>query len=293
MKCKLHQIMIATTPILFFIAPTVFAGSFYLKPPDSIYASMASLMAVVSMIMCGCFGVAATYAFQAVLDEHYILLTIPLRCNFQLHWIDYVGTKKSALVKEKTEWSLLPTWFKILYFAGAMMMTLAGYLFYFFTCFANYDLSKMSVEDCSAETVAKYPHLVGKSKNGSCVREIDRMVQGVYIKRPIGLMALGVFFGSWFVYWLSGKYLKSMANEDIMALEARIDEEKTKWLEEQEATIAEGEKKLMAEKPADYDEYLTKQMSAAEYKAQEEERAKKAAARKAARAGVKKGEAVV
>ena len=115
LRCSLFQIMLGTTPILFFIAPTVFAGAFYLKPPDSIYASLASLMFVLSAIMCGCFGVAATYAFQGVLDEHYLLLTIPLRQNLPLHWIDYVNAKKATLVKEKTEWSMLPAGFRIYY----------------------------------------------------------------------------------------------------------------------------------------------------------------------------------
>ena len=307
-------------------------------------------------------------------------------------------------------------------------MTVAGYLFYFFQCFALYELPKMSLctyttdpenfKPCNdlEDRKIPYPNVAGltmpnpeklltdaqnclTTKAVDCyvapytvnpaaadvsgctthlaealspdgtrpasahaadcfitqgdpiIREVDKMTEGRYIKDS-GVVALAAFFGSWFMYWLGGKYLTSCASKEIGELEATIEDEKAKFREEQEAIIDVGEQKLMKEKPADYQvgppfcssgsrlnfgiavafgsfssafvavsrptarhgcqrerergtanttdhdhcrtqEYLTKQMSKADYEAQEAEKRKKRQAKAAAKGGAKKGEAIV
>ena len=233
LKCNLLQMMIGSLPVVIFIAPFVLTGAFFLRT-EPIYTSAGTFLFLISMIVCTVFGVCAGYAVQEYLDAHPIYLTIPLRKNRELDWIEYCEQRRTQIYNEMCKWKTLPGYLKFWMILGLLLMNFSGIVFAWYgdSCFGAFDLQTPS-------------HELGDE---------------ITIITTLGKITVGIFGFSCLIFYAYRKELKRLSKPSIDELNARLDDPKSgeyeKWEAEVELKISKMEQEMREEDPEDYMKYL-------------------------------------
>jgi len=143
----LWEMLVGTLPIIFFVAPCVMTGSFYLRREESdVWLRASSLMLSATVIVCIILWIGAVWAVQQVLDRRYEELNCPRLADLQLAWLDWRQAQIQASCRAK--WSETPTFIVVLLILGALWLICVGHLYYWLPgwCFGSFAVTD-DIED--------------------------------------------------------------------------------------------------------------------------------------------------
>jgi len=107
LRLSLAEMELATLPVIFFVAPCVLSGAFYIKRADGpIWEASGNLMLQITVVAAVLMQLVAAWAIQDVLDHQTFAVTKPLERNMDLDWLDY---RRNQLAKaSKSEYKQVP-----------------------------------------------------------------------------------------------------------------------------------------------------------------------------------------
>jgi len=143
----LWEMLVGTLPIIFFVAPCVMTGSFYLKREESdFWLRASSMMLSATVIVCAILWVGAVWAVQQVLDRRYDELNCPRLADVQLAWLDW--KQDQIKLACQTRWKDIPTLVVVAIMTGAVWLVFVGHLFYWLPswCFGSFAVTD-DIED--------------------------------------------------------------------------------------------------------------------------------------------------
>lgn len=223
LRVPLHQAILGTTPIIFFVFPCVCTGSFYVQEGD-IWRTMASLMLTVSTAVSMVLLVAATFAIQEKMDRYSAHLNRPLRHHVDLDWMDFVSQRCSEVAKAQLVWTDLSGSVRNWLRASSLAMLAGCHIFYWFDA------------ACFGEFTVQTP-----------ISKLKFSGEDSFIIMPLGHLGLTLFFGSCFSLFFFGKYSKKRAKIPVANLKKSLDAQESEWKEKRLKEADEAEEELQKE----------------------------------------------
>lgn len=222
LKLPLIQMLIGTIPIIFFIAPCVMTGSFYLKQDESeLWSRSGTMMMTLTMVVSAILWALAGWAIQDQFDNNFEYITRPMEKYLQLDWLDY---REEELQKCcKIAFHDVPTAIQIIYVSLALVSILVGQVFYWrpSACFGDFAVTD-DVRDLQwgpdDDGLLKLPGFIGCVVGCVCL---------------LGLQV----FGRW-------KRMRTQAARRSKATELAAVEER--WKKERREAVREAERKASA-----------------------------------------------
>eukprot|EP00747_Dinoflagellata_sp_TGD_P066637 gnl/TRDRNA2_/TRDRNA2_154900_c0_seq1.p1 gnl/TRDRNA2_/TRDRNA2_154900_c0~~gnl/TRDRNA2_/TRDRNA2_154900_c0_seq1.p1 ORF type:complete len:381 (-),score=49.69 gnl/TRDRNA2_/TRDRNA2_154900_c0_seq1:52-1194(-) len=143
MKLSLIQCLIGTLPVIFFLVPCAFTGSFYLKASEGgIWESAASLMILSTSLVCSILWVVCAWSIQENLDSNPDeIFTRPLVENVDLDWLDYRDEEIARILN--ITWNDVPRCVGSVYVLGSVVFALVCQFFWWQAelCFGSYEVN--------------------------------------------------------------------------------------------------------------------------------------------------------
>jgi hypothetical protein len=213
---------IGTLPIIFYIAPFSYSGSFLLRRNEAeIWKNASNLMLYITVLMTLVYWAACAWVIQHTFTEQHDAITRRLKKNIDLDWLDH----KKELIDEKTKVTLgeAPPLIRCAYIGGAVMMIVTFYAFWlcYYSMFATFKMTENNPDD------------------------INWFDGNDGLIKPLALVVFGaLFFGfgglAVFNMWAKSKTREAriQATRDADAMEASWKEREQKEREQIEATAA-------------------------------------------------------
>jgi len=135
----LLEMELVTLPVIFFLAPCVLSGAFFLKRGEGpMWESMANLMLQVTVVAALVLQLIAAWAIQEVLDKKNRDVTIPLEQTVELDWLDHAAEK----VKEAsyTPYNRLNILARVCLFWGMLIQVMVAHVLFWqgSACFGQF-----------------------------------------------------------------------------------------------------------------------------------------------------------
>mmetsp|Transcript_32018 Transcript_32018/g.63430 ORF Transcript_32018/g.63430 Transcript_32018/m.63430 type:complete len:871 (+) Transcript_32018:215-2827(+) len=194
MRLDLMPCLLATSPVIFLIIPTVLSGTFIylgalpltedgLEPYTWAKTASTLCVAVSALVQGGAMLLAAYYIERAVQERKEELQRVGY--DDEVSAADLITEEKNRIYFEVLDWHRLPLWVKIDLITSLLNMVMSCYIIQIFghTCFVEYELTYTISE-----------HLGGNALN---------------LVRKTGWLALGMFFFSCTTLYIFKLYAKN------------------------------------------------------------------------------------
>lgn len=217
LRVPLHQAILGTFPIIFFVIPCVCTGAFFTQQGD-IWVTASSLMLTASTGVGLVLYALATFAIQGKMEKYHEHLHRPLVHHIELDWLDHVGAECAKLARENLVWERFPGAVRLWHRTSALMMLLSTHIFYWFdaSCFGDFTIQ-------------------------TPISELD----ADYVKAPMGVAGLILFFTSCFSLYLFKKYCSRSVSKPIKELQSTLAiHHEQKWKEKRKAEAIQADKEL-------------------------------------------------
>lgn len=220
LRVPLHQAIIGTFPIIFFVVPCVLTGAFYVKSEEGdVFRSLATLMLTISTGVSVVLLAAATFAIQSKMDRYYDHLHRPLIKHVELDWLDHVSHECSLVATAQLSWKDFPGWVRTWHRVGAGMMLVGCHIFYWFdaACFGEFTI-QTPISELSPD----------------------------FIKYPMGHSGLICFFWSCLSLYFFKKYCRSRSSGPVNQLKVELAQQEESWKHDRQRWAIEADEELQA-----------------------------------------------
>jgi len=164
LRLPVSKMLFGTIPIIFFVAPCVMTGSFYLKQDESeMWSRSGTLMMTLTMVVNMILWALAGWAIQEQFDKNHEKITRPMETYLELDWRDYKEAELATAKVIKFEDVPWPLRYSYVYFMVVVIMVCQFFYWTPTTCFGEFpvtgDIKKL--EWAGENGLFKTPGIVG------------------------------------------------------------------------------------------------------------------------------------
>jgi hypothetical protein len=166
LRCSLLQMLLGTTPIIFFVAPFALSGAFYLKRDEGeFWSRSANLMFTLTTAVCVILWAIMAWAWEAEFEKSREQVSAGREEDIELHWKDHCSSCRSSRIE--VCWNVVPRLVTIPYLVGALSLVMVGHGFWWQThrCFGDFaatdDIDDLKWYGTEEAVIFKFYGLVG------------------------------------------------------------------------------------------------------------------------------------